>query len=280
MLQQIRLQFEKAGIGDASFEAKALLSGLLELSLVDMVTKVDISLSNQDIERIEKAVHKRCAGMPVYRILGWREFYGLRFALSKDTLEPRPDTETLVEHVIPYVQAAMERKGACRVLDLGTGSGAIALSLLSECKSATAVGTDISEDAVKTAQKNAQGLGLDDRFQAVTSDWCSNVSGVFDIVVSNPPYIRSDVIPTLDCGVKEHDPLLALDGGPDGLHAYRAILKDVKAYIDCQTILAFEIGFDQNEPVKQLCESNSFTVLKTMKDLGGQDRLVIFKPEI
>lgn len=280
MLQTMREQFEKADIDNASDEAKALLSGLLDFSNLDMVMKTDLLLSERDLARIEKAVHQRCAGMPVYRILGWREFYGLRFELSDDTLEPRPDTEILVDHIFPHVNAFIKRTGSCRILDLGTGTGCIALALLNQCENAKAVGTDFSAAAVATAQKNAVNLGLDHRFEAVESDWFSHVSGRFDIVVSNPPYICSNVIKMLDQEVRDHDPILALDGGADGLNAYRAILNDVSSYINSQTVLAFEIGYDQNEQIKSLCESHAFQVIEAHRDLGGQDRLVIFKPEI
>lgn len=275
LLQKMRERFETAAIDNAGFESKALLSGLMDFSTLDMATKAHVTLSCEQLERIEQAIIARCEGMPVYRILGWREFYALRFELSQDTLEPRADTEILVEHVIPFVNDAIAHKGACRILDLGTGTGAIALSVLDQCETARAVGVDQSPDAVQTARKNARNLGLSDRFEAVESDWFSNVTGTFDVIVSNPPYIKGSVIETLAPEVKDHDPHLALDGGADGLDAYRAICGTVQDFLAKDGILGLEIGFDQKTIVGELFTSGGFTILQEHKDLGGQDRVLI-----
>src|SRR5690606_12131695 len=152
---------------------------------------------------------RRAAGEPVHRILGFREFYGLKLFLSPATLEPRPDTETLVDAVLPFLRRMAAREGACRVLDLGTGTGALALALLAEVPQATAVGADISVDALATAERNALENGLSSRFQAIRSDWFEKISGTFHAIVANPPYIPSYELETLQSEVRDHDPAMA-----------------------------------------------------------------------
>src|SRR5690606_13622064 len=154
----------------------------------------DIVTESQAVAAVEAALERRSAGEPVHRILGFREFYGLELSLSAQTLEPRPDTEILIDAILPFMRDVTARDGACRVLDLGTGTGAIALALLANVPDATAIGVDVSPDALATAARNAAGLGLADRFTALRSDWFSQINGRFHVIASNPPYIRSDDI--------------------------------------------------------------------------------------
>jgi release factor glutamine methyltransferase len=222
-------------------------------------------------------VARRAAGEPVHRILGFREFYGLKLFLSPETLEPRPDTETLVDAVLPFLRQTAAREGACRVLDLGTGTGAIALALLAEVPQATAVGVDISADALSTASRNARENGLSGRFQAVHSDWFENISGTFHAIVANPPYIPANELQTLQSEVRNFDPARALDGGADGLDAYRTIAGQAKAYLDATGRLAVEIGHTQKEDVSRLFEAAGFQVVEARKDLAGHERVLVFQ---
>lgn len=243
----------------------------------DIVCNPLLAVAPESAATLEAALARRLAGEPIHRIFGQREFYGLQLSLSADTLEPRPDTETLVDAVLPFVGERIARDGACRVLDLGTGTGAIPLAVLANVAAATAVATDISSAALDTAGRNAEALGLSDRFSTLRSNWFEAVSGRFDLIVSNPPYIRSDVIPTLDREVREHDPLLALDGGPDGLDAYRAIAAGAPDHLAEGGLMAVEIGFDQAESVAGLFRAAGFSDVEKYTDLGGKDRVLLMK---
>ncbi|MER2633741.1 MAG: peptide chain release factor N(5)-glutamine methyltransferase, partial [Rhizobiaceae bacterium] len=226
---------------------------------------------------VEAALRRRIAGESVHRILGHRDFYGLRLGLSAETLEPRPDTEILVDAMLPFVRSAVTSHGNCRILDLGTGTGAIALALLATVEKTTAIGVDIARDALATAGRNAGGLGLGDRFSTLRSDWFSNVNGRFHAIVSNPPYIRQADIATLQPEVRDHDPPAALSGGKDGLDAYRRIAQHAGRHLERQGILGVEIGHDQKEAATRIFQSGGWRLAGERKDLGGQDRVLLFE---
>jgi release factor glutamine methyltransferase len=212
----------------------------------------------------------------VHRILGHRAFSRLDLILSPETLEPRPDTEILVDALVPYLKKIHAETGQCRILDLGTGTGAICLALLDLVASATGVGADLSAGALETAKRNADMNGVADRFQAVESDWFAAVTGVFDIIVSNPPYIVRSVLGTLDDEVRLYDPILALDGGEDGLDAYRAIAARAGDHLRENGLVAYEIGYDQKDQVTAIMRENGFARIEAVEDLGGNDRVLIF----
>lgn len=278
MLAEMKDRLSDAGLKDAGFEAKALLTGLLDFATLDIVSKHDLVLSEDQVNLARAAIDQRIDGKPVYRILGWREFYGLKLSLSEDTLEPRPDTEILVDVILPFANGMMEEKNSCEILDLGTGSGAIALALLANCPLANALGVDQSEDALATAEKNAESLGLGARFNVLKSDWLSDVRGLFDIVVSNPPYIATSEIERLSGEVRYHDPKPALDGGDDGLDAYRVLARDVKNVLKRNGVLGLEIGFDQADSVTRLFENAGYVFKGKHCDLSGNDRVLLFAP--
>jgi len=245
----------------------------------DAVSNPETPVSAQAEEAISAAIARRISGEPVHRILGFREFYGLRLFLSPETLEPRPDTETLVDAVLPFLRQRAAREGACRILDLGTGTGAIALALLSEVPETAAVGVDISADALATAARNALENGLSGRFEPVRSDWFEKISGRFHVIVANPPYISTEELGTLQGEVRNYDPARALDGGADGLDAYRTIAAQANAYLEPAGRVAVEIGHTQNEAVSRLFELAGFRILEARKDLAGHDRVLVFELE-
>ena len=219
----------------------------------------------------ETLIQRRLAREPVSRITGHRAFWKQDLAISPATLDPRPDTETLVMAVLkltPDVHAPRT------ILDLGTGSGAILLALLSEFPNAKGVGTDIAQEATATAAANALQLGLHHRADFATRDWNAGLTGTYDIVVSNPPYIPSDVIPTLEAEVKAYDPLAALDGGPDGLDAYRALAGHVPGVLRPSGLLALEVGIGQAGDVEALFAKAGFGGFRRWSDLGGIERVV------
>jgi release factor glutamine methyltransferase len=273
-LAEARAKFSAAGLADAAVEARLLLGGLLELSSTEMFVRGDRVLTAEDQAKINHAVARRLQREPVHRILGRRDFQGSSFLLSRETLEPRPDTETLVECILDHA-CKLDQKNI-RILDLGTGTGAIVLSLLKALPEASGVGSDISQDALDTACTNARELGVDSRFSAVQSSWFSAISGRFDIIVSNPPYIRSDIIPVLEPEVRDFDPMAALDGGPDGLDAYRAIAQGAEAFLNEGGYIGLEIGFDQKEMVTAIFQDAGFTFAQARRDYGGNDRVLLF----
>ncbi|NWJ23421.1 peptide chain release factor N(5)-glutamine methyltransferase [Rhizobium sp. RM] len=270
-------RLEDAGVNDALLDARMLIGEAIGFSLTDFVLKAGRLVGADEAERIAAMIERRASGEPVHRILGHREFYGLDFLLSRETLEPRPDTEILVDTLLEHLRRMTSRKGNARLIDLGTGTGAICLTLLKECPAASGIGSDISADALATASKNAVRLGVADRFEAVRSDWFENISGGFDIIVSNPPYIRSDVVTKLDREVRYHDPLAALDGGQDGLAPYRLIAADAGRFLVENGVVGVEIGFDQRLDVSAIFTSHGFTLLEAVKDYGGNDRVLTFR---
>ncbi|WP_117196315.1 peptide chain release factor N(5)-glutamine methyltransferase [Rhizobium terrae] len=271
-----RTRFSAAGLPDAAIEARLLIGGLLGLSGIEVFTGGERLLTEEETVRIEKAVGRRLKREPVHRILGSREFHGMDLLISRETLEPRPDTEILVECMAPHVRQIVADKGSARLLDLGTGTGAIILALLKECPEAQGIGSDISEDALQTAGRNAARLGLADRFRAVSSRWFDAISGRFDIIMSNPPYIRTDVIPALEPEVRDFDPLVALDGGPDGLDAYRAIAAGAGDFLEKDGVIGVEIGFDQKETVVAIFRAAGFKLAQARRDYGDNDRVLVF----
>lgn len=276
LLREMRAGFAAAGIEDVALEARLLAGGLLGLSTAELISRGRSPLSEQDILTLRIAAARRMAGEPIFRILGKRDFYGLTLSLSKATLEPRPDTEAVVDAVLPQLHRLATQGGRPRVLDLGTGTGAICLALLHECPGATGIGVDISADALETAAANAEMNGLGDRFSILESDWFSAVDGCFDLIVSNPPYIPSGDIAGLDREVREHDPRAALDGGDDGLDPYRIIANQAMRHLAPDGIVAVEFGWNQLSAVRSIFEQADFVMMQAIRDYGGRDRGMIF----
>jgi release factor glutamine methyltransferase len=241
----------------------------------DLITNPDkeldsavVTLIRQDIQTVEE-------GKPLSKIYGEREFWGLRFEVSEDTLDPRPDTETLVEAVLKDC----DPKRAYSILDMGTGTGCILIALLSELPNARGVGVDVSLQALEKAKANAQQNQVADRSTFIQSNWSENIEERFDIVVSNPPYIRSDVIPELADSVKNHDPILALDGGEDGLQAYKEIFSQLSELLKPHGKAFFEIGYDQSETVTRLSRESRFSHVESYADSAGHIRVLEVRPD-
>ncbi len=256
---------------DAARDARLLLAAAAELDMAELVARSGDTLPAIAQARFSAYLKRRSAGEPVARILGYAEFWGLDFKLNAATLVPRPDTETLVEAVL---EEARRFQPTLKLCDLGTGSGAIAIALLTELKEARAVATDISEEALAAARANAEAHHVADRVRFVKVDFAEGPEGPFDIVVANPPYIRSAAIAELSAEVNEHDPLAALDGGPDGLAAYRAILRRAGSLLTEHGFFAFEVGHDQGESVAALCRETGLSDVLIRRDLAGRERVV------
>lgn len=224
--------------------------------------------------RLEDAAARRLAGEPLWRVIGEREFWGLPFRLSPDTLEPRPDSETLIE-------AALETLGPRRhdplaILDLGTGTGCLLIAMLHECPAARGVGIDLSTGACETARANASANGLAERAEIRQGAWTHGLEGRFDLILSNPPYIPSGEIAGLSREVRDHDPLLALDGGPDGLGPYRIFAQTLPDHLAPGGTVVLEIGAGQEDDVIAIMREGGFVWQGTRRDLGGHPRALIF----
>lgn len=263
---------EKTTIDGYDVEARLLTQWACGVERIDFVKRPNLLISNDKIEILEAVLARRIAGEPVHRIMGFRYFYGLKLNLAPETLEPRPDSEVLIDLALELLGTNLPKT----ILDLGTGTGALALALLSVFPQATVIATDISAGALDIATKNASSNGLLSRFSGLQSDWFQKITGKFDLIVSNPPYIRSSVIPDLDIEVRNHDPLLALDGGPDGLTPYRIIASEAKNHLKINGLVLVEIGFDQAVDVANLFKSSGFTKVKLQQDFGGRDRILAF----
>ncbi len=275
-LTELRRLFADSGIEAAAFDSRLLLTGLLGIDATGLISRSDDILSDHDDARIDDAARRRLKGEPVHRILGWRAFYTITLELSADTLEPRPDTEILIDALLPHIHRIVEAKGTAEILDLGTGTGAIGLALLDNAAKAHVTATDISPGALATAQANALRNGLANRFKTLKSHWFAHVEGKFDVIVSNPPYIATGIVAGLAPEVRLYDPPLALDGGADGLDAYRAIARNAASFLAPGGIVGVEIGFDQKQSVADLFESHGFLFIECRLDLAGNDRVLIF----
>ena len=267
-------RLQSVGIDSAELDARLLVGHALGLDLTGMIRTADRTLAPDESDRLDALVRRRLAGEPVARILGQKEFWGLQFALSPATLVPRPDTETVVELALDMLRANPARQGT-RIADLGTGTGAILLALLSELHGAVGIGTDISQEALETARGNAARLGLSDRTGFIRGDYTSGLSGPFDLIVSNPPYIRSADIAGLAVEVRDHDPAKALDGGPDGLDAYRALIPQAARILAPGAALVVEAGQGQAAQIQALMTAAGLTPHEAPKaDLAGIPRAV------
>jgi release factor glutamine methyltransferase len=274
--REARARLAEAGVENAALDARLLVEHFTGTSRSDAIADPMREIDGTAAAAVKAALGRRIAHEPMHRILGRREFYGLDLRLSPATLEPRPDTETLVDLCLPFLKERAAAGRDCRILDLGTGTGAIALALLSQIPEATALGTDISAEALETALANADINGVKDRFDGILSDWFAAVEGRFSLIVSNPPYIPTRDIAGLAPEVKDHDPTRALDGGADGLSAYRRIAGGARRHLERDCRVAVEIGFDQRQAVTGIFEAEGFTLTESARDLGGNARGLMF----
>lgn len=261
-----------AGLDEPRRRARRLVAAALALSATEVFAYPERPLAVAEAARVAEFLRRTLAHEPLSRVLGKREFWGLELRLSPDVLDPRPETETVVEAVLARLA---DRARAYRILDLGTGSGCLLLALLSELPKARGVGVDRAEGAAATACGNALALGLAGRAGFVVGDWAAALAGRFDIVVANPPYIASDAIDALPPEVRDFDPRRALDGGPDGLDAYREIAAGLPRLLGPDGIFAGELGAGQHEAVAAILAAEGLQVAGFADDLAGIARCVI-----
>jgi release factor glutamine methyltransferase len=271
----LSMHFRSGSIDSAELDARILAGAALGLDLTGLIAAASRLLTPDESIRLEDFARRRLNGEPVARILGQKEFWGLPLKLSAATLVPRPDTETAVELALEMLHAAPQPGHPPRIADIGTGTGAILLALLSELPDAYGVGTDISEAALRIARINAADLHLADRTGFVVCDYAAALSDGFDLIVSNPPYIRSAEIAGLATEVRDHDPLAALDGGPDGLDAYRALIPQAARLLAPRGALVVEAGLGQSADIQALMTAAGLTLERPAKaDLAGVLRAV------
>lgn len=255
-----------AGVEDPVRDARRLLAHALGIGADRLTLHLPDPLDPAAVSAFEAAIVARLARQPVSQIVGWREFYGQRFRVTADVLDPRPETEVLVD-------AALERPAA-RVLDLGTGSGAILLSVLTHLPQAVGVGVDLSDAALEVARANARDLGLAARASFQRSDWCADVAGAFDLIVANPPYVSAHEMRALSPELRLHEPRCALTDEGDGLGAYRAIAAQAPAHLALSGRLALEVGPTQAAEVGVLLRAAGLRDIAVLPDLDGRSRVV------
>lgn len=272
LVAEAAVALSAAGFTEPRRLTRRLVSSALAISPVDLFAHPDFAVDGQQAGRVQALLRRLVAGEPLSRIFGKREFWGLEFILSAHTLDPRPETETVVEGVLRRIP---DRNMALRLLDLGTGTGCLLLALLSELPAASGVGVDIAEGAVQTAVENAGLLGFGGRTHFIVGDWATALSERFDVIVVNPPYIRSGAIALLPREVACYDPRRALDGGEDGLQSYRQIAEDVPRLLSPRGMLATEIGAGQAAAVTAIMKDNGLIVDGLDDDLAGIARSVI-----
>ena len=256
-----------ANVPDAANDARILMAHALGIDRGRLTLVLPDEVTNDVMIRYSMAIDERCARKPVSHIIGTREFFGRDFIVTPDVLDPRPDTELLVETAL---SAPFDT-----VLDLGTGSGCILLTLLAENKSATGQGSDTSPAALNIAEQNAARLELEKRSRFIRSDWFGNIEGRFDVIVSNPPYITAEEMPALSPEVRNWEPLIALTPGGDGLDAYRVITTSAAQHLNPHGRLLVEIGPTQASAVSDLFHAGGFKGITTLQDLDGRDRVVL-----
>ncbi len=266
-----RDRLKSAGIDSPVIDARILLEAAADASRLDIVTDPYRVLTAEQTELLDTYLDRRERREPVARIIGKRGFWKILLNLDSNVLIPRPDTETIVERAL----VAFDEHQAFRILDLGVGSGAILLAILAERPLATGLGIDVSEDALAVARDNAAHLGLADRIALLRGDWTAGLgSEGFDLVVSNPPYIPSADIEGLEPEVRDHEPRIALDGGADGLDAYRLLAPEILRVLKPGGRFFVEIGFDQAQAVDALFREAGAVAVTVIKDLCDKDRVV------
>jgi len=273
-LQLIAQTFRAAGIDDADADARVLAGHALHLDRARLISQSDRVLEAREVNAISGLAARRLKREPVSRILGRKEFWSLALAITPDVLVPRPETETVVEGALDFVVRNGLRMEKLRILDIGTGSGALLVALLNELPNATGIGTDISRAALEAAQINVAQFGFESRSSLIACDMAAGVEGQFDLVVSNPPYIARGEIASLAPEVRDYDPMMALDGGDDGLTAYRSISADAKRILAQGGRLFVEMGAGQEPAVRELFTNAGLEVGIARNDLAGTPRVL------
>jgi release factor glutamine methyltransferase len=272
LLQEARKSLFDADIELSALDARLLLQAASGVSHEELIAEPNSVLADDKISKFNNFIDRRLKHEPVTRILGEREFYGRPFRVSTAVLDPRADTETIIELTLELIGAEPKR-----IIDLGTGSGAIAVTLLAERQNWSGIAVDVSADALEIAKANTNSLGVAERLAFRNVAWFDGIAEKFDLIVSNPPYIPHREVFELSLEVQNYDPHIALDGGDDGLEAYRAIAAGAPDHLNMNGLLVFEIGAGQSADVTQICKAQGFELTGQKYDLGGHVRALAFK---
>jgi release factor glutamine methyltransferase len=271
LIQKTTAFFEKKQVDEPRLQIELLLAHVLGIKRIQLYLQFERQLTDKDLEPLREMVRRRAEREPLQYILGGTEFYGLEFKTDRRALIPRRETEHLVETVLGFFP---DKNVALNAIDLGTGSGALAVTLAIHLPNSRWIATDASPDALALARENAANHRLDDRIGWVQGSWWEGIEEKFDLIISNPPYVKSADIPHLAPELLDHEPAKALDGGPDGLDAYRALLAGAAQHARPGARLALEIGFDQACGLHDLLPANGWRMDACIKDLQGHDRVV------
>ena len=273
-LKQSKIKLQSAQIPSYQIDALILLCFTLNLSKEQVIFNPSLELSEQQNANFSALIERRIKREPISHIIGKREFFGQDFQVNSAVLDPRPDSETLIETVLSQHAPTDHLK----LLELGVGSACLLLTLLSKLNNARGIGVDISQQALQTAIANSKLLKLEERVEFRQSNWFENLKNMqFDLIISNPPYIKSQDIETLESEVRDYEPRLALDGGADGLDCYRAIAADVNDFLKDDASLVLEIGQGQEQEIEQIFQKSGLVLVKSVKDLGQIIRCLVFK---
>lgn len=276
LYEEGRRVLEQAGLPDAALDARFLLEEVCGTNLQTLLVFPEKKVTEEEVNQYRAFIQRRKDREPTAMILGEWDFMGLTFRLNKSTLIPEQDTEVLVETALEELKRRGLREAPLRILDLCTGSGCILLSLLHELRNAGGLGTDLSEEALEAARENAVRLGLQERGTFRQGDLWEPVGDErFDLIVSNPPYVPTEVIPTLEPEVRCGEPYAALDGGEDGLVFYRRIMREAAGHLKPSGIIIVESGFDEAPQIAALMQDQKLRGIRTVKDYGGLDRGVL-----
>ena len=275
--KELEVRLRKNGIEEAELDARLLISHVVPVTEIDFALNRALEITSEQLKAIEALVLKREKRIPMSQIFGEKEFWSLNFKVTKDTLSPRPDSETLIEVAIKEIE---DKETPLSILDLGTGSGCLLLTLLSELKKSTGFGVDISAKALEVASTNAINLNLDNRAKFIKSNWFENLSenDQFDIIISNPPYIGSAEKPDLSPETIEHEPHRALFSGEKGLDDYKKIAAGISYFMNEDAFIILEIGYKQAASVRDIFSEAGFKKIHTFHDLGGRDRCLLIRP--
>ena len=264
-------KFDKFKIETSEIDSRAIIKKILGLNDKDFIMDIEISLSLKENQCLSKVISERLSGKPLSRIFGSKEFFSMRFSINEFVLDPRPESEILVEKALDLIQENNFKS----ILELGVGSGCIIAAILSNSIGTKAVGIDISEKAIMTAKSNLIKNDIKN-FNLIIGDWSLSINSKFDIIVSNPPYIKTNEVKHLSKNVKDHDPLISLDGGNDGLDCYRAIASQSTNLVKDKGYILVEIGHDQAIEVEKIFRNNDFLLINKVKDYSKLDRVLIF----
>tara|TARA_B100001109_G_C18847451_1_gene467563 strand:- start:495 stop:1346 length:852 start_codon:yes stop_codon:yes gene_type:complete len=264
-------KLDKSNIETSEIDARAIIRNVLGYSDKEIIMNEEISLSKNENDLLSRVISERLSGKPISKIFGSKEFFSMDFKVNEYVLDPRPESEILVEVALDYIK----KNNFELILEFGVGSGCIIAGILKNAEKAYALGVDISEKAVNTAKTNLHNNKIKN-FDLIVGDWGLCINRKFDLIISNPPYIKTDDINNLANEVKKNDPLLSLDGGSDGLNCYRAIAGQSSKLLNRQGFIIVEIGFDQAKNVEQIFFENNFLLINKVKDISKLDRVLIF----